>query len=305
MGVSQLAWANFDKAFEYIKIAYNLSKNGKDIFLRAFVLMINAAILLEFEDVDADEKSNELEELLKQNDIPPYLKSMHVGWKIHVCIRRNQFDQAKKIVLENGLELHKEKTFDNESAYASYARLLIIEGKLDEAELLISELYALVSARNMIEPMIGLKNSYAILYDIMGKPEKAIANLMEAMEMASAENLLFYFVIDSDGIRDLLTEVFKIHATTKTNIPVQFIEKLKLALERRDGYKKKSSEVDISARELDTLKLIAQDLSNQEIAAKLFISLNTVKTHLKNIYSKLEVDNRAKAVAKAKELGVI
>ena len=56
---------------------------------------------------------------------------------------------------------------------------------------------------------------------------------------------------------------------------------------------------------LDTLKLIAQDLSNQEIADKLFISLNTVKTHLKNIYLKLEVDNRAKAVAKAKDLRIV
>jgi len=61
----------------------------------------------------------------------------------------------------------------------------------------------------------------------------------------------------------------------------------------------------LSARELDTLKLIASDLSNQEIADKLFISLNTVKTHLKNIYLKLEVENRAKAVSRAKELGIV
>ena len=56
---------------------------------------------------------------------------------------------------------------------------------------------------------------------------------------------------------------------------------------------------------MDTLKLIAEDLSNQEIADKLFISLNTVKTHVKNIYLKLEADNRTKAIAKAKELGII
>ena len=61
----------------------------------------------------------------------------------------------------------------------------------------------------------------------------------------------------------------------------------------------------LSDRELDALKLIAKDLSNQEIADKLFISLNTVKTHLKNVFLKLEVDNRSKAVDKAKELGII
>jgi len=46
-------------------------------------------------------------------------------------------------------------------------------------------------------------------------------------------------------------------------------------------------------------------ISNQEIAGKLFVSLNTVKTQAKNIYLKLDVDSRTKAVAKAKELGLI
>jgi LuxR family maltose regulon positive regulatory protein len=61
----------------------------------------------------------------------------------------------------------------------------------------------------------------------------------------------------------------------------------------------------LSDRELDTLKLIAEDLTNQEIADKLFISLNTVKTHLKNVFLKLDTENRTKAVEKAKELGII
>ena len=43
----------------------------------------------------------------------------------------------------------------------------------------------------------------------------------------------------------------------------------------------------LSDRELDTIKLIAEDLSNQEIADKLFVSLNTVKTHVKNILSEI------------------
>ena len=53
-----------------------------------------------------------------------------------------------------------------------------------------------------------------------------------------------------------------------------------------------SFEAVLSAREFDALKLIAEDLSNQEIADKLFVSLNTVKTHVKNIFLKLEVDSR-------------
>jgi LuxR family maltose regulon positive regulatory protein len=138
-----------------------------------------------------------------------------------------------------------------------------------------------------------------------GNQEEAVANLIEAMEMAAGENLLYYFITYRHQTMDLLNEVFRTQGIRKTKIPKKFIDNLKLALDRWDKHKKIHVGIDLSAREMDTLKLIDKDLSNQEIADKLFISLNTVKTHLKNIYSKLEVNNRAKAVAKAKELGIV
>ena len=61
----------------------------------------------------------------------------------------------------------------------------------------------------------------------------------------------------------------------------------------------------ITARELEVLTLMAQGLSNQEIAECLFLSLNTVKTHISNIFSKLDVQRRTQAVQRAKELGVL
>jgi len=135
--------------------------------------------------------------------------------------------------------------------------------------------------------------------------KNAIHSLLEAMEIASDENLLGFFVFSYVNINDLFEDVFKIHATSKTNISKKFIDNLKLGLEKRKNLNKSNYEAIISTRELDTLKLIAQNFSNQEIADKLFISLNTVKTHLKNIYLKLEVDNRVNAVDKAKELGIV
>ncbi len=61
----------------------------------------------------------------------------------------------------------------------------------------------------------------------------------------------------------------------------------------------------ISMRELDVLELIAEGLSNQEIAERLFVSLSTVKTHLSNVFEKLEVRRRTQAVEKARRLSLI
>lgn len=64
-------------------------------------------------------------------------------------------------------------------------------------------------------------------------------------------------------------------------------------------------ELGISKRELEVLELIAQGLSNNEIAERLFVSLNTIKTHSSKLFEKLEVNRRTQAVEAAKRLGII
>ena len=64
-------------------------------------------------------------------------------------------------------------------------------------------------------------------------------------------------------------------------------------------------ETDLSLRELEVLLNISDGLTNQQIADKLFISLNTIKTHTTNIYSKLGVKSRTQAISKAKSLNLI
>jgi DNA-binding NarL/FixJ family response regulator len=62
---------------------------------------------------------------------------------------------------------------------------------------------------------------------------------------------------------------------------------------------------ELSEREVEVLRLIADGLSNKEIAEKLFIAEGTAKNHVSNILSKLEARDRAQAVARAKELGLL
>ena len=82
-------------------------------------------------------------------------------------------------------------------------------------------------------------------------------------------------------------------------------------LTRRDaptGFEKNSKALEylsISNREYEVLLLLAEGLNNREIAARLFVSQNTVKTHLGHLYEKLAVSRRTQAIRKAKELHLI
>jgi LuxR family maltose regulon positive regulatory protein len=63
--------------------------------------------------------------------------------------------------------------------------------------------------------------------------------------------------------------------------------------------------VPLTDRERDVLRLMVEGLTYEEMAARLFISLNTVRSHVRGIYSKLGVNNRAKAIEQAHQLQII
>ena len=65
------------------------------------------------------------------------------------------------------------------------------------------------------------------------------------------------------------------------------------------------AQLELSKREIEILNLMAQGHSNEEIAAKLFVSLSTVKTHNQNLFLKLDVKRRTQAIEKAKRLNII
>jgi LuxR family maltose regulon positive regulatory protein len=85
-----------------------------------------------------------------------------------------------------------------------------------------------------------------------------------------------------------------------------YVKKLLVAFEaEKSPQRVKFREESLSERETEVLQLITAGFSNQEIADKLFISLNTVRTHTKNINAKLGVHSRTQAIARAKELDLL
>jgi LuxR family maltose regulon positive regulatory protein len=169
----------------------------------------------------------------------------------------------------------------------------------------MSEIYVIAKKSNGIERLIDLKLVYVLMYISKNEHEKALSEYIDALEMAADENLLIHFLFDLDEMGVLLNDVYRRYAAGRTRITDSFMQKFRQAVDSKIRQSKGSHDLGLSAREIETLKFMAEDLSNQEIADRLFVSVNTVKTHLKNIFMKLGVDSRAKAVKKAKLLSLV
>jgi LuxR family maltose regulon positive regulatory protein len=98
------------------------------------------------------------------------------------------------------------------------------------------------------------------------------------------------------------------------NIAPDYVRRLLAAFPETEPEQAAPSETDsanlgliepLSERELEVLELIAEGLTNPEIASRLYLALNTVKAHTRNIYGKLGVHNRMEAVARARTLGLL
>jgi LuxR family maltose regulon positive regulatory protein len=153
--------------------------------------------------------------------------------------------------------------------------------------------------------------------DRQGRANEARKALEEAVVLAQPGGWIRPFVEAGPPMADLLRSLIK------KNVAVQYIEKILAAFQDnvKDVSRDETDRADVSAvppstppqplvepltnRELDVLELIEQRLQNKEIADKLFISPETVKGHLRNIYQKLGVTNRRQAVATAKDLGIL
>jgi LuxR family maltose regulon positive regulatory protein len=136
-----------------------------------------------------------------------------------------------------------------------------------------------------------------------GKSDGAYESLKECLTLAEPEGYLRIFLEMGDSIVGLLS-----NAITKKIYP-DFAARILTAHSRVDGVsvaQEQGSLVEaLTAREMEVLRLMCKGYSNQKIADILIVSINTVKKHTSNIYGKLGVRNRAQAVLKAQEHGLI
>ena len=132
-----------------------------------------------------------------------------------------------------------------------------------------------------------------------------MAALQRALEIAEPQDAKRIFIVEGEEIIGLLT---KARSQWRPSRICSFIDRI-LGHVLPPGREKRASTQDLpeplSPRELEILRLLPSGLTAEEIASKLIISVNTVRSHLKNIYGKLDVHSRHEAVARASDLKLL
>jgi LuxR family maltose regulon positive regulatory protein len=139
---------------------------------------------------------------------------------------------------------------------------------------------------------------------MLGETAQALACLEEALARAEPEGHMRLFIEIGEPMAQLLYQAAQdgIHPEYAGRLLAAFPTRLAPRAAQRQA---EDLVEPLSERELDVLSAIAEGLSNQEVAARLYVSERTVKWHASNIYGKLQVGSRTEAVAKARALGIL
>ena len=149
--------------------------------------------------------------------------------------------------------------------------------------------------------LIDIRITEALVHQAHGESEPALAALDAALALAEPEGYFRSFVDEGVPMAALLKLMEKRSRTSA------YLRRLLSAFGTTPKAAPGATGLvdDLSARELDVLRLLATDLTGPEIARHLVVSLNTVRTHTKNVYLKLGVNSRLAALRRARELDLL
>jgi LuxR family maltose regulon positive regulatory protein len=250
--------------------------------------------------------------------------------KANIYLKQGRLTKALDWARARGLSADGEISYLNEFEYLILARVLMTDfqsyqgrrslAKATQAIELLERLLKAAEAQRRTGSIIEILVVQALAHQVQRNLPLALASLESALTLAEQEGYVRLFVDEGEPVRLLLLgfrariEKQSSHQSHPLHV---YAEKLLSAfappVDRQTtvsalaaGGSVKSPKVEmiepLSERELEVLKLLRTELSGPEIAGQLVISPNTFRTHTKNIFSKLGVNNRRAAVRRAEEL---
>jgi LuxR family maltose regulon positive regulatory protein len=228
--------------------------------------------------------------------------------RARVLIANGALARALDWVREQGLSATDDLSYLREFEHITLARVLIAQHaaepsgqSLQQASRLLERLRRAAEEGNRTGSLIEILALQAVCHWTRGDDPAALASLQLALSLAEPEGYLRIFLDEGPAMAAIL------EAAAQHDIAAKYANRLLDArLGASDERPTAQGLIDpLSARELDVLRLLGSDLNGPDIARKLYVSLNTVRSHTKNIYAKLGVNNRRAAIHRATELDLM
>jgi LuxR family maltose regulon positive regulatory protein len=306
-------WNELDEAMRNLKKGSELSKQGFDIGVLGYSYLTSVRALYAQGDLPGAQKIiREMEKMEQEYDVPPWYTSPKEAWKARIWLAEGNVEAASRWAHERALEASDDPPYLREEEYIVLTRILIAQGRTADALELSERVMgkAVASGRNATTIQVLLIQ--ALAYYVQGDMNQALIALERALALAEPEGAIRLFLDEGEPMAELLEAFSKqpsdtgrefldsvLHGFHASQIPAE-------STQIDDRIVKDSDLVEpLSQRELEVLRLLAAGLSYREIAEELYVSINTVKAHAKNIYSKLGVHGRMQAAQRARELTLI
>ena len=234
--------------------------------------------------------------------------------RLQLWLSEGNLAAAVRWAQTSGLRVDSELSYHHDLHHINLARVLVAQGVqqpsgtyLDEALGLLARLLAAAEKAGWIHEEIKILTLQAIALTAGGDSEEALTALARALTLAEPGGYVRTFIDEGESMGRMLRQA------VARGIAVSYAGKLLAALEeetddRPRGIKPTSSPAlvePLSKRELEVLRLLTTHLPSTEIAKELVISTNTVRSHIKRIYSKLNVHSRRDAIRRAEELELL
>jgi ATP/maltotriose-dependent transcriptional regulator MalT len=317
-------WNELDQATQHVQQAITLGEQaGLDLYLSS-IYLVSAQV-----HWTRGEVGEALTALDKAEQIAVQLGHRRAAQQARaflaqVQLAQGHLAQAERWGEEAGVEVNDEPAYERETDYLMLARLRIAQHRAEEAVGLLERLLAADEAAGRTGNTICVLVLQALANFQRGNAEQAMRILGRLLALAEPAGYVRVFVDEGPPMQALLAAWLASsasqHDARGTSASAVYVEMLLAAFPSTEAQHDRNREADerreagpsrspllepLTAREQDVLELLAAGLSNAEMAARLIVSVGTVKTHIKSIYGKLGVHSRTQAIARAREIGLL
>ncbi|HYD78334.1 MAG TPA: LuxR C-terminal-related transcriptional regulator [Paucimonas sp.] len=245
--------------------------------------------------------------------------------RIHIHLKSGLLEQALRIAHSMGvsqnadmLKFGRDPSYDNIEGRVVDARLKLATGYVDRGQRLLNELLTEARRYQRNAWTTRLLCIKGVLHAQSGAQDDALRAINEALALGAVGGLCRTIADEDPMVKELVQEIAMRRKLLKgsdiSSVPGEYLVQILHAFDRDEVQLKYPQPVKmpptgrrniLSEREIEILRLVGEGLKNRDLARQLFLSEETVKGHLRNIYTKLNVNNRTSAVAKAREMSLI